>query len=79
MSKTDIKSPCILVCSIDMETGHCFGCGRDREEIAEWARLSHQQRDEIMNALPERLTKIKRRPRRVTKRRRMAQTKANKQ
>ncbi|MGN6583716.1 MAG: DUF1289 domain-containing protein, partial [Rhizobiaceae bacterium] len=22
-----IESPCILVCSIDMKTGYCFGCG----------------------------------------------------
>ncbi len=28
-----IESPCILVCSVDMKTGYCFGCGRTREEI----------------------------------------------
>ena len=25
-----MESPCILVCSIDMVTGYCFGCGRTR-------------------------------------------------
>ena len=28
---TNIQSPCILVCSIDMKTGYCFGCGRNNE------------------------------------------------
>ena len=33
---TAIESPCILVCSIDMKTGYCFGCGRTRDEISGW-------------------------------------------
>ena len=33
-----MESPCILVCSIDMVTGYCFGCGRTRDEIGQLAR-----------------------------------------
>jgi predicted Fe-S protein YdhL (DUF1289 family) len=69
---TAIESPCILVCSIDMATGYCFGCGRTREEIAAWIEMTAQTRREIMSALPARLETMERRPRRETRRARMA-------
>lgn len=66
-----IKSPCILVCAIEPESGHCYGCGRSRDEIAGWMNFSPQLRDQIMEELPERVSKLERRPRRVTRRARM--------
>jgi len=66
-----IKSPCILVCAIEPESGHCYGCGRSRDEIAGWMNFSPQFRDEIMEELPQRVSKLERRPRRVTRRARM--------
>ena len=66
-----VKSPCVLVCSIEQKSGHCFGCGRTRDEIAGWLDFSGQMRDEIMSELPDRVAKLERRPRRVTKRARM--------
>jgi predicted Fe-S protein YdhL (DUF1289 family) len=69
---TVIESPCILVCSIDVKTGFCFGCGRTREEIGAWTALSPEARGEIMAALPARLETVERRPRRETRRARMA-------
>jgi predicted Fe-S protein YdhL (DUF1289 family) len=71
-----IASPCILVCSIDLETGFCFGCGRTREEIADWMNASDARRAEIVARLPERMATIKRRPRRETRRARMARERA---
>ena len=65
-------SPCILVCSIDFKTGFCFGCGRSREEIAGWTSYDDRERAAIMQALPSRLAKVERPPRRETKRRRLA-------
>ena len=67
-----IESPCILVCSVDMKTGYCFGCGRTREEIAGWLVMSPEQRREVMALLPARLDTVERRPRRETRRTRMA-------
>ena len=58
-----IESPCILVCSVDMKTGYCFGCGRTRDEIAGWLDMTPETRREIMELL---------RPRRETRRTRMA-------
>lgn len=67
-----MESPCILVCSIDMKTGYCFGCGRTRDEIAGWMTYSSQERREIMAGLPARLETVERKPRRETRRARMA-------
>lgn len=64
-------SPCILVCSIDMKTGYCFGCGRTRDEIAGWIDYSDAERHAIMDALAARLETVERKPRRETRRQRM--------
>ena len=71
-----MKSPCILICSIDDASGYCFGCGRTREEIAGWIHYSDAERDTIMAGLKERLAGVERKPRRETKRRRMARQRA---
>jgi len=69
---TAIESPCILVCSIDMKTGFCFGCGRTRDEIAAWIGMTPEVRRAVMAELPARLETVERRPRRETRRTRMA-------
>ncbi len=69
---TAIESPCILVCSIDIATGYCFGCGRTREEIGAWTMYSADERRAIMGGLAARLATVERRPRRETRRQRMA-------
>lgn len=50
-----IASPCINVCSVDPETRCCDGCGRSLKEIAQWSRMSNDDRADIMAALPKRL------------------------
>jgi predicted Fe-S protein YdhL (DUF1289 family) len=67
-----IESPCILVCSIDQTTGYCFGCGRTRDEIAGWIEMTPETRRAVMAELPARLETVIRRPRRETRRTRMA-------
>lgn len=67
-----MESPCILVCSIDDATGYCFGCGRTRQEIGDWMQYSAEERRAVMAALPARLSVIERKPRRETRRSRMA-------
>jgi predicted Fe-S protein YdhL (DUF1289 family) len=69
---TAIESPCILVCSMDDRTGYCFGCGRTRAEIEAWIDLTPQARRAVMALLPARMDTIQRRPRRETRRSRMA-------
>lgn len=67
-----MESPCILVCSMDIKTGYCFGCGRTRDEIAAWIEMTPQMRRSVMEMLPARLETVERRPRRETRRTRMA-------
>lgn len=69
---TAIESPCILVCSIDDKTGYCFGCGRTRQEIAGWIAMTPQARSLVMAELPARLETVERKPRRETRRARLA-------
>jgi uncharacterized protein len=69
---TAIESPCILVCSMDDRTGYCFGCGRTRAEIEAWIEMTPDMRRSVMALLPARLDTVERRPRRETRRSRMA-------
>lgn len=71
-----IESPCILVCSIDDKTGYCFGCGRTSQEIGMWISITADERRRIMNELPARLETVERKPRRETRRSRMARERA---
>ena len=73
---TAIESPCILVCAIDDRTGYCFGCGRTRDEIGAWLTMTPQMRRDVMAELPARLETVERRPRRETRRARMARERA---
>jgi len=65
-------SPCVLLCAIDDKTGYCFGCGRTRGEIAGWMDFTDQERRTLMETLPARLQAVERKPRRETKRQRLA-------
>lgn len=53
-----ISSPCQLICTLDLESGLCFGCARTREEIALWSRMSEEERKAIMKDLPERMKRF---------------------
>ncbi len=75
MPKKQIESPCILVCSIDQRTGFCFGCGRTQDEIGAWMDYSDAERSDIMAGLAARLETVVRKPRRETRRKRMARQK----
>ncbi|GLQ19923.1 hypothetical protein GCM10007854_08780 [Algimonas porphyrae] len=70
-----VESPCVLICSMDRESGFCFGCGRTTDEIAYWGLRSKEERDVIMAELPARMPELKakleeRRKKRRTNRRR---------
>jgi predicted Fe-S protein YdhL (DUF1289 family) len=54
-----LESPCIDVCQLDPLAGLCIGCGRTVAEITAWARLTPEQRREIMAELPARLADLK--------------------
>jgi predicted Fe-S protein YdhL (DUF1289 family) len=53
-----IKTPCVLVCALDAESGLCLGCHRTIGEIATWGRLDEAERDRVMAELPARRARI---------------------
>lgn len=67
-----MESPCILICSIDLESGYCHGCGRTSSEIGAWTMYSDEQRKDLMAELPARVASLEKKPRRETKRQRLA-------
>ncbi|MAP94697.1 MAG: DUF1289 domain-containing protein [Ponticaulis sp.] len=59
MKEQPVRSPCIQVCAIDGQSGWCLGCGRSLKEIAQWTKYTVQQRDDVMESLPSRLSDLK--------------------
>ncbi|MCJ2134479.1 DUF1289 domain-containing protein [Methylobacterium sp. J-026] len=49
------SSPCTGVCVLEPVTGLCRGCGRTRDEIAAWGRMSEPQRRTVMAGLGARM------------------------
>lgn len=69
---SQLQSPCVLICAIDQKSGLCFGCGRTGAEITQWIDYTQEERSHIMDTLKERLSTLKRKPRKETKRKRFA-------
>ncbi|MEL7109676.1 MAG: DUF1289 domain-containing protein [Pseudomonadota bacterium] len=59
MARPEIESPCIKVCAVDGETGLCLGCGRSLKEIGGWMQYDDAGRRTVMDALPERLQRLR--------------------
>jgi uncharacterized protein len=49
-----VKTPCIKVCIMDLDTHRCRGCYRTLEEIGRWGAMSDAEREAIMAQLPQR-------------------------
>lgn len=54
-----IATPCIKVCVVDGESGLCLGCYRQLSEVAQWTRLTDDERAAIMADLPDRRVRIR--------------------
>ena len=50
-----VQSPCLKVCTLNPADGLCRGCGRTLAEIANWLKMSAQERAAVMAQLPARL------------------------
>ena len=47
-------SPCNDICTTDLQSGLCIGCGRTQNEIANWVSYSNKQRAIILKELKNR-------------------------
>lgn len=54
MSVTVPMSPCVGVCQLDEANGLCRGCGRTRDEVARWTKMTPAQQDAVWAALDAR-------------------------
>jgi predicted Fe-S protein YdhL (DUF1289 family) len=48
-----VASPCIKVCVLDAQQV-CVGCGRTLEEIAQWSRMTEEQRRQVVDRAQQR-------------------------
>ncbi|MCW8844022.1 MAG: DUF1289 domain-containing protein [Rhodobacteraceae bacterium] len=59
--RDEIESPCVKLCVIHPEERICTGCLRSIEEITGWARKTPDERRAIMQDLPSRAPRLKKR------------------
>lgn len=60
-SRNEIESPCVRICVVHPEERICTGCFRTIDEIAGWSKLPNEERRAIMEALPDRAGRLKKR------------------
>lgn len=60
-SRNEIESPCIRVCVVHPEARICTGCYRSIDEITQWSKMSADARREVIDALPDRASLLKKR------------------
>ena len=44
-----IESPCVKICKLKDDV--CIGCGRTKDEIMRWTRMTDAEREEVMQKL----------------------------
>ena len=54
VNKKNVISPCVGVCSINLESGLCIGCLRSSSEIAIWPQIDNQRALKIMKDIKNR-------------------------
>jgi len=59
--RNEVDSPCVKVCVVHPEARICTGCLRTIDEITRWSKMTPEDRREIMAALPDRHTMLRKR------------------
>ena len=60
-TREEVESPCVRICVVHPEARICTGCLRTIEEIGGWSKMSREERREIMDALPDRASLLRKR------------------
>lgn len=60
-ARDEPQSPCIKICVMHPTEGLCVGCLRTLAEIASWGQMPRTTRQTILNDLPNRASRIKKR------------------
>lgn len=59
--RNEVESPCVKVCVVHPEARICTGCLRTIDEITRWSKMTPEDRREIMTALPDRQSMLRKR------------------
>ena len=59
--RDEVESPCIKICVVHPTERICTGCLRSIDEIAQWSRLSNEARQAILDELPARAPRLRKR------------------
>lgn len=60
-SRSEVQSPCIKVCVIHPQERLCTGCLRTAREISMWSSMSRDERREVLEDLPDRAGRLRKR------------------
>ena len=59
--RDEVESPCVRICVVHPEERICTGCLRTIDEIARWSRMAPEERRAVMDALPARAPRLRKR------------------
>ncbi|SHI80869.1 hypothetical protein SAMN05444000_103118 [Shimia gijangensis] len=59
--RNEVDSPCIQVCVIHPEERLCTGCLRSIDEITRWSKMDNDERHTIIQELPARAPRLRKR------------------
>ncbi len=59
--RDEIASPCVNICVVHPVERICTGCLRTLDEIANWSRMTPEERRTVMDSLPARAPRLKKR------------------
>ncbi|SMX36807.1 DUF1289 domain-containing protein [Maliponia aquimaris] len=59
--RDEVESPCVKVCVIHPQERLCTGCLRTAREITLWASMSAEERREVLDDLPGRAGRMRKR------------------
>ena len=60
-NRDEVQSPCVKICVVHPVERICTGCLRSLDEIASWGRMSNAERAALMEELPSRESRLKKR------------------
>ena len=60
-TRNEVQSPCVRICVVHPEARICTGCYRTIDEISRWSRMTDDERQEVLDALPERAPLLRKR------------------
>lgn len=59
--RNEVESPCIQICVVHPEERICTGCLRSIDEITRWSKMEADERRAIMEELPSRAPRLRKR------------------